>query len=713
MGSNEGAFHFDRHGRTYHLGIHNAEDLARVLELDPALWIATSAPVDGLTCDSDFLELVDFDGNGRIRTDELCESIRWLLDRLSDTSRLGAGEDAVRASAINAEHSDGARIRATAVYILKALGLPEDTALRLEHLQAFQDDLTRNAINGDGIVTPAVADDEQLRGFIADVRACAGGEDDRTGKAGITVGHLDSFLEQATAWLAWDDRRGSQADVLMPLGDETPTACDAWLAVKGPVDDYFARCRLAWHDAEAAGKLAVVEAEEPPAHDDVLRLAPLATVAAGASLVLNDAINPAFRREVQTLRNLVVTPLLGDVAALSEDQWQSVCSALAPHAWWREDEPRVGEPRSGESHRELGSLGRQRLEECLAGDYADGVRRLLEADAEVAERLRDIGRLRKLLLFHKHILRLANNFVSFPQLYDPQRRAMFEMGALVMDGRWFDFSVRVSDVKSHAKLAKTSAIYVMYVSLTCAEHTDAELVAVPATAGTIGGLRVGKRGVFDGIDGVRYDAEVVQIIENPISFAEALVAPFVQLGRFIGGKIQSLSGAAQKQLSGRFGKAVKGVKEGAVKAAQTTVVPPPPPPPRPVGSSRRDMLVGASVSFAALSSALAFITKTLAGLTWWQLLIAVGSIALLIFLPSAIIAGLKLRRRNLSAILEGCGWAINADMRLSRRQRRQFTSRCPYPADALGTPRRRWLVLVLLIGVAVALLWLGLEVWLS
>jgi len=709
VGSNEGGFHFDRHGRTYHLGIHNAEDLARVLELDPALWIATSAPVDGLTCDAEFLELVDFDGNGRIRTDELCESIAWLLDRLSDTSRLQDGEDAVPAAAINAEHGNGSGIRATAVYILNALGLPEDTALRLKHLHTFQDDLTRNAINGDGIVPPEAAADEQLRGFIADVRDCAGSADDRTGKAGITAGHLDSFVEQAAAWLAWDDRRASQAELLMPLGEETPAACEAWLAVKERVDDYFARCRLAWHDTEAAGKLRVVAPEDPSVPDDVLGRAPLAMVLPDTPLFMDDTINPAFRRQVETLNKLVVAPLLGDVPALTEEQWQSVCDTLTPHDRWRADEPRVGEPRTGESLRELGSLGRQRLEACSAGDLAAGVRRLLKADAEVADRLRDIGRLRKLLLFHKHILRLANNFVSFPELYDPEQRAMFEVGALVMDGRWFDFSVRVLDVKAHAKLAKTSAIYVMYVSLTRAGQADAELVAVPATAGTIGGLRVGKRGVFDGIDGERYDAEVVQIIENPISFVEALVGPFVQLGRFVSGKIQSLSGAAQKQLSGRFGKAVKGVKEGAVKAAQTPVAPAPPA----AGSSRRDMLVGASLSFAALSSALAFITKTLAGLTWWQLLIAVGSIMLLVFLPSAIIAGLKLRRRNLSAILEGCGWAINADMRLSGKQRRQFTRRCPYPADARGTPRRRWLVLVLLICIAGALVWLGLEMWLS
>ena len=44
-------------------------------------------------------------------------------------------------------------------------------------------------------------------------------------------------------------------------------------------------------------------------------------------------------------------------------------------------------------------------------------------------------------------------------------------------------------------------------------------------------------------------------------------------------------------------------------------------------------------------------------------------------LPTAIVAILKLRRRDLSAILEGSGWAINARMRLTFKQAHVFTCR--------------------------------------
>ena len=56
----------------------------------------------------------------------------------------------------------------------------------------------------------------------------------------------------------------------------------------------------------------------------------------------------------------------------------------------------------------------------------------------------------------------------------------------------------------------------------------------------------------------------------------------------------------------------------------------------------------------------------------------------------------KLRRQDLSAILEGCGWAVNVRMGLDRAQRRHFTREVPYPEDAVGTPRSTWCLWVIL-----------------
>jgi hypothetical protein len=73
------------------------------------------------------------------------------------------------------------------------------------------------------------------------------------------------------------------------------------------------------------------------------------------------------------------------------------------------------------------------------------------------------------------------------------------------------------------------------------------------------------------------------------------------------------------------------------------------------------------------------------------------------------VAFVKLRRRDLSAILEGSGWGINARMRLTHQQSRFFTERPDYPKGAKGVhyfPWRLLLTLILLLAIFVVGLYL-------
>ena len=88
----------------------------------------------------------------------------------------------------------------------------------------------------------------------------------------------------------------------------------------------------------------------------------------------------------------------------------------------------------------------------------------------------------------------------------------------------------------------------------------------------------------------------------------------------------------------------------------------------------------------------------MAGLTALTILAGVGGAILAVMTPTLIIALIKLRRRDLSAILEGSGWAINAHMRLTRAQSMYFTQRPPYPE---GVHRMRRRVLSWIIAIAI------------
>jgi hypothetical protein len=76
-----------------------------------------------------------------------------------------------------------------------------------------------------------------------------------------------------------------------------------------------------------------------------------------------------------------------------------------------------------------------------------------------------------------------------------------------------------------------------------------------------------------------------------------------------------------------------------------------------------------------------------------------------VLIPSSIIAWLRLRKRDLSVLLEGAGWAVNSRMRLNQTQCRAFTRKPKLPK---GSQRERgldwWLWRILWILIAILLI---------
>ena len=302
----------------------------------------------------------------------------------------------------------------------------------------------------------------------------------------------------------------------------------------------------------------------------------------------------------------------------------------------------------------------------------------------------------KLILYQRYIMILANNFVSFPHLYDPASRAMFEMGTLVMDGREFNMSLKVKDRALHSQIAATSNMYVLYIEVACKqdgqngpltpEGPDSQNdqndqddgkyeLAVPVTSGGKGNLRITKRGVFHDRNGRELDATVVQIIENPISVTEAVINPFVRLGRLLSGKIQAITGTAEKQLDTAATKLVQQIPKSPAAAAAGKPG---------AGMMAGGMLMGGGIALAAVLAAAMKVVETLKGVAWYRTVIGLAVAILAVMLPTIISAVMKLRSRDLGAILEGSGWAINAQMRLTFKQGRVFTHRPKRPGCTIG-----------------------------
>ncbi len=287
-----------------------------------------------------------------------------------------------------------------------------------------------------------------------------------------------------------------------------------------------------------------------------------------------------------------------------------------------------------------------------------------------------------------------NNFINFSELYDTGERALFETGSLLIDGRWFNLALKTDDVNAHSAIAKTSNIFTLYLEITNKDAAQKFTVAVPATSGSRGNLVTGKRGVFFDLDNREYDARIISIIENPISLREALALPFKRLWGFIIGKIEAISNTSEKNLQ-KATDALFKQDSASPQAASANAAP-------------ATMLVGLSVSIAALGSAFAFISNTLSGMSSYQLYLSLLGAAAVVIVPVSLVAALKLARQDMSSLLEGCGWAINSRMRFNNRLRRQITHHAPYPDEAEGTPPSPWLKIFLTIA-AVCLVFLGIQ----
>jgi len=694
------SFRFQPFGRTPHLRIDTPADLRHAAELDEAHWVATNAPIETLACDPGFLAALDFDGNGRIMCYELRRAIRWLFAVLSDPCDVQPGSTTLRLAAVDPQHPDGQRVLTSSRKMLDRLGTPGAERLTLQELRGIKAEVEAMPVSEAGVVLPSAADELDLRTFLRDVLATVGGAAHPSGKLGVDATMLEAFLQQAHAHLAWWDAgqlpEGQDSSPLLPLGEATSAAWEAYEALRAKVDQFFAQCEAALLDSRLVTRMGWTEAElegldfdDPEVIEQVLSRAPLAQASSARELRLDEGLNPHYAEAAARFRAQVLVPLLGgDGVRLGARQWQELKRTLAPHERWVRTRPETA----------VASLGIERLRRYTLPDYADRVRRLLESSEETALVLDNIRLTERLVMYQAYLLTLANNFISFPHLYNPRRRALFEMGSLIMDGRRFNLAVRVRDRKAHVKVAKTSNMYVMYVQVRPRGGAPPYELAVPVTCGGRGNLCVGKRGVFQDLQGDEHDAAVVHVIENPISLAEALLAPLKRLVGLVAGRIESLADDAEKRLDSETRQAVDGVYDKASSGrpkAPAAAAPAPAAPRKAAGSSAGNVLMGSGVALAALGSAVAYIGKTLAGLGWAKVLAGLGAAVLAVVVPSSVAAFLKLRSRDLSAILEGSGWGINARMRLTFRQGRVFTRRPargrrqPGPAHALPVPEER------------------------
>ena len=341
-------------------------------------------------------------------------------------------------------------------------------------------------------------------------------------------------------------------------------------------------------------------------------------------------------------------------------------------------------------------------------DYEAAVAAAADANAKaLAAAQAQYQPLRKLLMLTRDFYRLLRNFVTFEDFYRKDIQAIFQAGTLVIDQRACTLCLRVSDMGKQNAQAGASGMFLVYCDCESKKLGQKMQIVAAMTVGDIRNLTVGKNALFYDNQGNDWDAVVTKIIDNPISISQAFWSPYRKFGAWVTDLINK--SAAEKDSKG-FADLTAKVQEGAKNTPAAGEKP---------KVQAFDIAKFAGI-FAAIGMAVgyigAFFTSVVGGfaaLKWWQDILAVLGILLVISGPSMFLAWTKLRKRNLAPVLNANGWAINADVMVSVVFGNTLTTQAQFPLLQLVDPSvkkkmpcwAKWLIGVVAAAIVAAGVW--------
>ena len=539
---------FFRAGGFDQVKLESGADLANLDQLDQKLWVALACPTRGLEFDSRTLDLIDTDKDGRVRAPEIIAAAKWAAGLLKNPDDLVNGSPSLSLAAINDATPEGKQILASAKQTLINLGKPDAAAISIGDTMDTVKIFAATNFNGDGIIPADAASDDATKAVIADIMACLGVENDRSGKPGVSQPKVDQFFAEAQAHSDWWKQAEGDKNIL-PLGEATAAAFAAVKAVRAKVDDFFARCRVAGFDPRAVAALnrpeseyVALAAKELTVNTAEIASLPLAQIADGKSLPLADGVNPAWAGALAALQSAAVNPLLGERNSIGESDWAALNAKLAPFEAWS----------AGKVGAAVEKIGIKRVREILAGDAKAKITALIAKDKALEPEANAISAVEKLARYHRDLHTLCLNFVSFKNFYSRKIPAIFQAGRLYLDQRACDLCLTVEDAGKHSVMAALAGSYLAYCD--CVRKATGEKIQIVAafTDGDSDNLMVGRNGIFYDRKGRDWDATITKLIDNPISLRQAFWLPYKKLVRMIEEQVARRAAAADAASTARL-----------------------------------------------------------------------------------------------------------------------------------------------------------------
>lgn len=710
-------WHCRRMGGCDQVTLQDVTELRHLRDLDPKTWAALSCPTDGLEYDGRTLSLLDSDHDGRIRMPEILGAVEWLTARITDVASVHGSPHGLPLSSIDVESPDGQRLITTARAVLQHLGREGEISLTPEDMRKAVENMAQQPFNGDGIVPPDEVEDPAVREFIQAALNIVGGTRDASGKAGVDTILADKFvnvLRQYEAWFA------SVENAPQPVED-TKATWHLLESLRDKIDDYFLRCELALFAPQTLGQLQCESQLESLLGDQSIetdRVAglPLAAIQPEPVLNVSRGLNPFWSAALQRFASLTRSLRAKD-DVLTSDEWLTIKSHFQPYAEALAKRPPV-EPSTESSFAPatdpvsaIDALGQDGVKRLLQADIAKKFHDLCSQDLASASATEDVADLEKLVLFYCNLHRLLMNFVSFFDFYNLQGNEIFRAGTLYIDSRACHLSMPVDNIEKHAQLAARSGLCLLYCEC-YRQNSDGgaienRKIVAAITNGDNDTLVEGRNGVFVDNVGLDWDAKLVKIVHNPISFSQAMWSPYKRLSEFVSRSVAKYAESRKEQAlisaQTRLMQTSAAVASAPAGSAQ--------PVPFDVGRSV-GIFAAIGLALGAIGTALGSIAHALLALSWWQFPLLVLGIFMTISGPSIFLAWLKFRKRALGPLLEASGWAVNKRLPISRKLASILTTTAKLPdnlerqatmdplQDDKKNPFLFWAILVLSVSLA-------------
>lgn len=673
-------------GGAIRVKIGSGEDITHLGELDQKLWTVLSCPVEGLEFDKQTLEYLDTEKDGKIMVNEVVQAAQWITSIIKDKDSILNGDSVLKLDNIDTSTEAGKGLYNSARQILRNLGIDKDE-ISLADASDSKAIFAGTKFNGDGVITVLSSTDDAQKQIITDIIATVGSVEDRSGEKGVNAELIEKFYASCADWAAWK----SGAPV-MPYGERTAAAFDAYNALKDKMNDYFTRCRLVAFDTEVAKAVNVAVTDI----NDIDNC-PIAAPKAARTLDLA-AINPAWQKRFDALASLIG---FSGKAEMTEADWRSVETTFNDYAAW------LGAKKGAE----VEPLGEVRINAILIAGEKEALLALVEKDNALAAESSSIDDVKKLMYYYRDFYRLLKNFVLFTDFYSraPGVRAMFELGQLYIDQRCCDLCIRVSDMGKHADMAALGGIFLIYFKATSKVLGKSMDAVAVMTDGDIFDLRPGKNGIFYDLQGNNWDAVITKVVDNPVSISQAFWAPYRKAWEFCVGIINKSAADKDAKINADLQAKVQtaaATTPGAADAAKTDK------------QQAFDIAKFAGI-FAALGMAMGyigtFLTSIVTGIQSTpplDLILILLGLMLVISGPSCFIAWTKLRKRNLGPILNANGWAINSKVLVNILFGGKLTTVAKYPklklADPYGQKTPAWKIWLPTILIILAIAFLAL-----